>query len=154
MASTDIQPETTGHLHESKNLFRNLSRLSRKKPEIILPKIVMSELLIASESSDSAKEPDFINNSECNSEAHEWKQLVNIILPVNVESLRKALFTPSKFIDDLHEMRKHFDVSWTEWERNDDGELQRTIKYKMPLTTTMGIGPKYSSVRKSITKLF
>lgn len=133
----------TGHLLESK-IFRNLTRLSRKKPKVILPKIMMSQLL---ESSDSGEEKtEFINDFECTSPAHEWRKLVNIILPVNVEALRKELFTKSKFMDDFFEMRKHYDLSCTEWERSDEGELRRTLKYKMPLTATMGFGPKLSCV--------
>lgn len=145
MGSTDILPPESGHLLESK-IFRNFSRLSRKKPQIILPKaVVMSELL---ESSDSGNEKnEFVNDFECTSAAHhEWRKLVNIILPVNVELLRKELFTKSKFMDDFYEKRKHYDSSCTEWARNDEGELQRTLKYKMPLTTTMGFGPKFSCV--------
>lgn len=137
----------TGHKLES-NIFRNLSRLSRKKPKIASPKIMMSELL---ESSDSAEEkPELINDVECTSPAHEWRKLVNIILPVNVETLRKELFTKSRFMDDFFELRKHYDVTCSEWERNDEGELSRTIKYKMPLTATMGFGPKFSCVRNKI----
>lgn len=132
----------TGHKLES-NIFRNLSRLSRKKPKTALPKIMMSELL---ESSDSDEKPEFINDFECTSPAHEWRKLVNIILPVNVETLRKELFTKSRFMDDFFELRKHYDVTYSEWERSDEGELHRTIKYKMPLTATMGFGPKFSCV--------
>lgn len=143
MGSTDLLPPESGYLLESK-IFRNFSRLSRRKPKIVLPKIMMSQLM---ESSDSGNEKtDFVNDVQCISPAHEWRKLVNIILPVSVEALRKELFTKSKFMDDLHEMRKHYDISCTDWERKDEGELQRTIKYKMPLTQTMGLGPKFSLV--------
>lgn len=144
MGSTDLLPPESGHLLESK-IFRNFSRLSRKKPKIVLPQIMMSQLM---ESSDSGNEkPDFVNDVECTSPAHEWRKLVNIILPVNVEALRKELFTKSKFMDDFHEMRKHYELTCTEWERSDEGELRRTIKYKMPLAVgPMGFGPKLSCV--------
>lgn len=151
MGSTDFLPPESGHLLENK-IFRNFSRLSRRKPKIVLPKIMMSELL---ESSDSGNEKtDFVNDFECTSPAHEWRKLVNIILPVNVEALRKELFTKSKFMDEFYEWRKHYDLSCTDWERKEDGELQRTIKYKMPLTQTMGLGPKYSLVRIRISTTF
>lgn len=143
MGSTDLLPPETGHLLESK-IFRNFTRLSRKKPKIVLPKIMMSELM---ESSDSGNEKnELANDIECTSSAHEWRKLVNIILPVNVEQLRKELFTKSKFMDDFHEMKKNYDLTCTKWERSDEGELRRTIKYKMPLTGTMGFGPKFSNV--------
>lgn len=145
MGSTDLLPPESGHLLESK-IFRNFSRLSRKKPKIVLPKIMMSELMDMSSDSGNEK-TDFINDVECTSSAHhEWRKLVNIILPVNVEALRKELFMKSNFMDDFFDKRKHYDISSTEWERTDEGELQRTIKYKMPLIQTMGFGPKFSSV--------
>lgn len=146
MGSTDMLPPESGHLLESK-IFRNFSRLSRKKPKIVLPKIMMSQLM-EMESSDSGNEKtEFVNDFECTSPAHEWRKLVNIILPVNVEALRKELFTKSKFMDDFHEMKKNYELTCTDWERSEDGELRRTIKYKMPLIPTMGFGPKLSCVR-------
>lgn len=149
MGSTDMLPPESGHLLESR-IFRNFSSMTRKKPKIVLPKIIMSELM---ESSDSENEKtEFVNDFECTSQAHEWRKLVNIILPVNVEALRKELFTKSKLMDDFHEMRKHYDVTCSEWERGDDGELRRTLKYKMPLTGTMGFGPKLSCVTQVQTE--
>ncbi|KAJ6648301.1 Protein Aster-A, partial [Pseudolycoriella hygida] len=111
----------------------------------------MSQLL---ESSDSGNEKaeEFVNDAECTSPAHEWRKLVNIILPVNVEALRNELFMKSKFMDDFHETRKHYDLSCTDWERSEEGDLRRTIKYKMPLSGTMGFGPKYSLVTQVQTQ--
>lgn len=142
---TDLLPSQPVGPIES-NIFRNFSRLSRKKIKTVIPDAIkMSELL---ESSDSGNEKSpFVNDFECTSTAHEWRKLVNMILPVNVEALRIELFTKSKFMDDFHKMRKHYDLESTDWERSDDGELRRIIKYKMPLTTNLGFGPKYSLVR-------
>ncbi|XP_037039039.1 protein Aster-B-like isoform X1 [Bradysia coprophila] len=147
---TDLSPTQTGHLLESK-IFRNFSRLSRKKPKIDSPNVKMSELLV--ESSDSGNEkPEFTNDFECTSPAHEWRKLINIILPVSVEALRNELFSKSKFMEDFHAMRKHYDIHNTEWERSDDGKMRRTIKYKMPLTTNLGFGPKFTSITQMQTE--
>lgn len=114
----------------------------------------MSELMMEESSDSGVEKPDFVNDCECKSPAHDWRKLVNIILPVSVEALRKELFTKSKFMDDFHELRKHYDLSCTEWERCDEGELRRTLKYKMPLTgpLAMGFGPKFSWVTQTQTE--
>ncbi len=143
---TDLVPShTTGNNLLDSKIFRNFSRLSRKKVKDTLPsKIIMSELL---ESSDSGNERiELVNDVECTSVAHEWRKLVNIILPVSVEALRNELFTKSKFMEDFHAMRKHYDLTTSDWERCDDDKLRRTLKYRMPLTNNMVFGPKSSLV--------
>ncbi|XP_037039040.1 protein Aster-B-like isoform X2 [Bradysia coprophila] len=92
---TDLSPTQTGHLLESK-IFRNFSRLSRKKPKIDSPNVKMSELLV--ESSDSGNEkPEFTNDFECTSPAHEWRKLINIILPITQMQTESSCCIPNRF---------------------------------------------------------
>lgn len=77
---------------------------------------------------------------------HDGSQMINAILPVNIDILFKALNSDSRFLQEFNKARKIFDVVHSEWQNDetDGGRLLKSFKYKMTLKPTLG--PKYSVV--------
>lgn len=81
--------------------------------------------------------------AQCPSE-HDGYQRMSAILPVNIDTLMRTLYTKSKFMTKFREHRKLKNVVLGEWELNDDKSKTRTVKYTLP----MRLGPKYSHVNE------
>lgn len=77
---------------------------------------------------------------------HEGTQMINAILPVNIDTLFETLNSDSRFLHEFNDSRKIFDVVHTYWQddETDGGRRTRSFKYKM--TLKQSLGPKYSVV--------
>ncbi|XP_036327831.1 protein Aster-B-like isoform X3 [Rhagoletis pomonella] len=101
----------------------------------------------ASCSSDSEdNKAPFVATAECTS-AHEGRQLVHTILPINVDTLFNMLFSKSKFVADFHAMRKTENMSFGEWVTTDEGKKTRTLGLTVQLLAS--VGPKVSKVTET-----
>lgn len=103
--------------------------------------VTLGQLSDSSDSNNgnSAKIP-FVNTAECTM-AHDGQQMVNVILPVNIDILFKTLYTNSKFLEDFHESRKITDAVHTEWTdaNTPAGTLRhRSFRCKIPFKKAMG----------------
>ncbi|XP_045482958.1 protein Aster-B-like isoform X1 [Harmonia axyridis] len=77
--------------------------------------------------------------------SHEGRQLLNEILPINVDQLFTLLFTSSKFYLDFHAFRKTTDLVQTPWtpEPKDNTKIR---KVNQTVNLTQALGPKTSQV--------
>lgn len=131
-------------------------KYARPSEQLPAAPVTLGQLSDSSDSNNgnSAKQP-FVNTAEC-SIAHDGQQMVNAILPVNIDILFKTLYTNSKFLEDYHESRKIFDIVHTDWTASNTpvGTLrQRTFRCKMPLKQAMGLTlVKHVTVRNFICR--
>lgn len=109
-------------------------------------KIAESDSNIVSDLTDSSdSENSYICSAKCTS-LHEGRQLVQTILPINVDSLMLLLFSKSKFLEDFHINRKTTNMVFNDWVVNDAGIKSRTISLTVALTQP--VGPKCSHVSR------
>lgn len=94
--------------------------------------------------SDEEQSVPFECTAECTS-MHEGRQLVHIVLPINIESLLTMLFSKSKFFVEFHNMRKTTNMVYRDWVDNGDGTKCRTINFT--IAVSQAVGPKTSNVR-------
>ncbi|XP_014086496.2 protein Aster-B isoform X2 [Bactrocera oleae] len=98
-----------------------------------------------SSDSEENKAP-FVATAECTS-AHEGRQLVHTILPINVDTLFNLLFSKSKFLMDFHAMRKTENMSFGEWLTDEDGKKTRAVSLTVQLLAS--VGPKTARVTET-----
>ncbi|XP_039949229.1 protein Aster-B isoform X3 [Bactrocera tryoni] len=98
-----------------------------------------------SSDSEENKAP-FVATAECTS-AHEGRQLVHTILPINVDTLFNLLFSKSKFLMDFHAMRKTENMSFGEWVTDEDGKKTRAVSLTVQLLAS--VGPKTARVTET-----
>uniref|UniRef100_A0A0A9Y0V3 GRAM domain-containing protein 1B n=1 Tax=Lygus hesperus TaxID=30085 RepID=A0A0A9Y0V3_LYGHE len=80
--------------------------------------------------------------------AHEGRLMLHMQVAIHVDQLFSHLFTNSKFLLDLHEIRKSTDIKQSAWTVNPStNQKGRTVS----LTVTLGqaIGPKHAQVTES-----
>lgn len=100
-----------------------------------------------SDSSDSQeKSIPFVSTVECTS-AHEGRQLVHTILPINIDTLFNLLFSKSKFLLEFHESRKSTDLILGEWVTSSTGVKTRIVNLTVMLAQS--VGPKSAKVTES-----
>lgn len=83
------------------------------------------------------------STAKCTS-SHDGRQLVNAILPIDVDNLLEMLFSESKFFSDFHNKRKTTNMIYRDWIDNKDGTKTRTLNFTVAIT--QAIGPKLSNV--------
>ncbi|XP_011207701.2 protein Aster-B isoform X1 [Bactrocera dorsalis] len=98
-----------------------------------------------SSDSEENKAP-FVATAECTS-AHEGRQLVHTILPINVDTLFNLLFSKSKFLMDFHAMRKTENMSFGEWVTDENGKKTRAFSLTVQLLAS--VGPKTARVTET-----
>ncbi|XP_053961524.1 protein Aster-B isoform X2 [Anastrepha ludens] len=103
-----------------------------------------TDVSVSSDSEDN-KAP-FVATAECTS-AHEGRQLVHTILPINVDTLFNMLFSKSKFLVEFHAMRKTENMSFGEWLTNEEGKKTRALGLTVQLLAS--VGPKVSKVTET-----
>lgn len=122
----------------SKNLHQKDEDLN--KTSEILP----TDISDSSESQENNM--PFVSTVECTS-AHEGRQLVHTILPINIDTLFNLLFSKSKFLLEFHESRKSTDLNFGEWVTSSTGLKTRTVNLTVMLAQS--VGPKSSKVTES-----
>ncbi|XP_044761554.1 protein Aster-B-like [Coccinella septempunctata] len=115
----------------------------------------------STEAQDSTEDSEFsdldipaecdIQDTSCTC-THEGRQILNEILPINVDQLFTLLFTSSKFYLDFHASRKTTDLVQTPWaaEPKDNTKIR---KVNQTVNLTQAIGPKTSQVSETQTML-
>ncbi|CAG7729719.1 unnamed protein product [Allacma fusca] len=78
----------------------------------------------------------------------EGREVVNAVIPTDVDTLFTMLFTSSKFFLDFHTLRKTFDIVQCPWQQSSDGSQKiRQVSFTVTLNHVMG--PKHSQVTES-----
>jgi hypothetical protein len=79
---------------------------------------------------------------------HEGRRVIRFIVPIHIDLLFTMLFTNSKFILDLHSVRRTTDISQTLWQQDPQtGTKQRVVNFTIPLSQSLG--PKTSQVTET-----
>lgn len=80
--------------------------------------------------------------------SHEGRRIIRFIVPIHIDLLFTMLFTNSKFILDLHNVRRTTDISLNLWEQDSQsGTKQRVVNFTIPLNQSLG--PKSSQVTET-----
>lgn len=123
---------------------KGLNTMKKSDGTVNDKKLPESDLNIVSDLTDSSdSENSYTCSAKCTS-LHEGRQLVQTILPINVDNLMLLLFSKSQFLEDFHINRKTTNMVFNDWIVNDAGIKIRTINLTIALTQP--VGPKCSHV--------
>ncbi|XP_028894584.2 protein Aster-B isoform X2 [Zeugodacus cucurbitae] len=142
-ASKDTKSSTLkAQTHEK----RKVSKSTRVRDEAASNNQTNLPTDVSGSSDSEENKTPFVATAECTS-AHEGRQLVHTILPINVDTLFNLLFSKSKFLMEFHAMRKTENMSFGEWVTDEDGKKTRAVSLTVQLIAS--VGPKAAKVTET-----
>lgn len=105
-----------------------------------IPAIVVNDT-----TNEDAEQEEITTTNQCQS-LHDGRNLLNVVLPMNVDKLMELLYKRNDFIREFHEFRKNTNLKHGEWSVNEDGHNVRIVTLSVALNQP--VGPKYSMVSR------